>query len=212
MTTFLKKQPVTQNVPQKHHSQAVSLRQCQALQQDQSVMWSAESPGCCLFHGGKLAWKSSQFLDLFRPYNKYLLWQGHGEDEVLLIEHFIQAGIYSKRKGLKSMGINGESVWGKYSVLIVEENCCLKAVEVPLHVLRCLNKLFWIHMPWVWIDLIVFQAAWNQQKDNTNRRMAPPEGSETSVKLHTEKPCCWCLHSARSLCAEGTVTKGWFHF
>lgn len=32
----------------------------------------------------------------------------------------------------------------------------------------------------------VFQTAWNQQKDNTNRRLAPLEGSKTSIKLHTE--------------------------
>lgn len=33
-----------------------------------------------------------------RPFNKYLLWQGHSEDELLFIEYFIQAEIYSKRK------------------------------------------------------------------------------------------------------------------
>lgn len=69
-----------------------------------------------------------------KPHNAYLLWQGHGEDGLLFIQHFIQAEVYSERKGLKSVGINGESVWGKYSVLIMEENCCLKPVEVSLHV------------------------------------------------------------------------------
>lgn len=181
----------------------MSLRRCQAVQQEQCVLWSAGSPGCCLIHGGKLAGRSSQLL--FTAYLGCTI-QPPGVQKTLqqvsalaetwwrlsrcLWSILFRLRFVKKRKGLKSVSSNGESVWGKYSVLMMEKNCCLKPVEVPLHVSLCLNNLFWIHMPWVWIDLIVFQAAWNQQKDNTNRRMAPPEGSKTSIKLHTEKPYC----------------------
>lgn len=112
------------------------------------------STGGCLSHGREVgleehppfvywlswpsnsnSWHCHRYKSLYKI---YLPGQADCEDKLLFVQNFIQTEFYSKSKGLKSVGINGKSVGGKYSVPILQENCCLKPVEVPL----CVS--FWV--------------------------------------------------------------------
>lgn len=80
-----------------------------AKQSSKISLW-CEVQGLPLIHGGLeeqqapgpdycLSWVCHSASRCFhmhrRPFNKYLLWQGHGEVELLFIENFIQAEVYS---------------------------------------------------------------------------------------------------------------------
>lgn len=111
----------------KYYSQIIVLGQCHTVQEDWALLGSVGSPLDAAWSiAGKLAWRNIQFFCLLiilgvsfslsvLPYVQKTLqyesaWQGDCEDQLLFVQHFIQAEIYSNGEGLMSVGINGKSV------------------------------------------------------------------------------------------------------
>lgn len=168
------------------------------------------SSRCCLAE--KLAWRDTRLLGLFTDYLGHVIhplsvavctdftaWSCFSKQVLKIgrsfVQRFVHAVFCSKRKGLKSVGISWESVWDKYSLLIIEEKKMLLEANGSAFVRFSWGwfKLYWIHMQWVWLYLIVPQAVWDEHKDDTNRRMASYEGCKNQSSS-THKKALLILH------------------